>query len=1275
MSVAPPSPRPRGGPYLAVFLALVAAIAVGARVTYTTQRQQFERELRSTLDQLAALKATQVADWRRERFGDARVAVASARLMPGVAQVLAGRAAPQAETGVTAWLEAIRVHYNYANVLLTDTSGQVRLTAGELLASPEFYVALAADVRQSPDVLLTDVPRSPAVRRSHFALGLTVTSDAGAGIGTVLVGIDPSPLVQSVLVWPSPSETADLLLVRRDGDDVLYLAAPRTHPDADMTRREPLSSVDSPAGRAVLGTMGAVDTVDTTGARTVASAAQVAGSSWVVVATIADDEAWAPFRALTARLIPISVVLVLMSAGVVVLTWRYQVSTFERQRAEAERERRALIGHYEVLTRFGNDAILLLDGDGGILEANDRAVEWFLYPREQLIGMHVQSLRESRARQDFDATWSEIKRQKRIVYETTGLRRDGSVFPVEVSARVMDIDGADYVQTIVRDITERRQAEAQIRRLNRLYAVLSECGRVIIRSRSEQELFGDVVRTAVEQGQLLLAAIATVDERGMPTVVSRAGAGAAYLDRTPLLPADETRLDLVRRDRPVISNRVVDDPRLLPWRTEAFRAGVRASIVLPLRQGARTVGLLGLFSSEQDFFTDAETDLAVEVASSVSYALEALERRRQQRESEESLRVSRDRLERVLDAVDEGYWDWNLVTGEMHLSPRYHTMLGYVPGELRPEWDFWLALAHPEDAPVAEAAFRPFISGRQNTFALEWRMRCKSGQYIWVLTRGKVEERDDRGVPTRLVGTHTDITDRKKLEEQYRQSQKLESVGRLAGGVAHDFNNLLTVINGYSEVVLGRMDIGDRNRRHLEAIQEAGERAAGLTGQLLAFSRKQAVKPRPMRLNGIVQQIEGLLRRLLPEHVSLGLTLGAVDDAVLGDASQLHQVVMNLVVNARDAMPAGGRLTLSTSVEELKSPEIPDAPASPHVVLSVSDTGVGMDEATRARIFEPFFTTKEPGRGTGLGLATVYGIVGQSGGFLRVESEPGAGSTFHVCLPQIAFDETTASPGAERPLRLVSRGETVLVAEDQQLVRELAAETLAGLGYQVLQAEDGASALDVAARHQGHIDLLLTDVMMPGVDGVELAQRLGVLRPDTRVLFTSGYTDDVLDAHRAVLKEAAMLPKPFTPAALALKVRDVLGPGVEAPPAGERRAVLVVDDDPRVRNLFPELLGGDFEVLIAADGREAIEIARRERRLDLLITDLFMPHHDGIETLQVIRERRPGIPVIAISGAFGGQFLKAAERFGVDATLQKPIQRDLLLGTIATVLARSLRPA
>jgi PAS domain S-box-containing protein len=386
-----------------------------------------------------------------------------------------------------------------------------------------------------------------------------------------------------------------------------------------------------------------------------------------------------------------------------------------------------------------------------------------------------------------------------------------------------------------------------------------------------------------------------------------------------------------------------------------------------------------------------------------------------------------------------------------------------------------------------------------------------------------------------------DVTEQRRLQQQVLQSQKMEAVGRLAGGIAHDFNNLLTVITSYSDLLLEDLGKDDPKRDDVEQVRKAAEGAASLTRQLLAFSRQQVLAPRVVSLNAVVDSLQKILRRVIGEDVELATALAPDLGAVKADVGQLEQVLMNLTVNARDAMPTGGKLTIETANVEhdpayARARE--GAAVSRFVMLAVTDTGVGMDEATKARIFEPFFTTKEAGKGTGLGLATVYGIVNQSGGFIWVYSEPGNGTSFKIYLPRVdAPVEGERATGSGS----VPRGtETVLLVEDAAAVRAVAKQVLERQGYTVLEAPHGEAALHLAQKHRGPIHLLLTDVVMPVLSGRQLAEQLAPLRPDMKVLYASGYTDDSVVRHGILESGTAYLQKPFTPDSLARKVREVL---------------------------------------------------------------------------------------------------------------------------------------
>jgi len=466
----------------------------------------------------------------------------------------------------------------------------------------------------------------------------------------------------------------------------------------------------------------------------------------------------------------------------------------------------------------------------------------------------------------------------------------------------------------------------------------------------------------------------------------------------------------------------------------------------------------------------------------------------------------------------------------------------------------WMDALEPEERRSVAAAWTDAIRNRV-PFSSEYRLKDLEGRVRQFACRA-VPVHDEKGVVREWVGTCTDVTERSRLQEQFLQAQKMEAVGRLAGGVAHDFNNMLAVISGFTELILAKTDAGDPRHSQLLEVWKAGERAQTLTRQLLLFSRKNVPRTQVLDLNHAVREMEGMLRRLIGEDILLSTLFSSGPLWVRADAGHLEQILMNLAVNARDAMPDGGNLFLETGTVVL-DPErvergVMGAPPGEYVMLGVTDTGVGMGPDELPHVFEPFFTTKSPGTGTGLGLATVYGIVEQAGGDLVVTSAPGWGTTFKVYLPPAA--EPAPREAQETTTHIPGGSETLLVVEDETMVRDLVRSVLTDKGYAVLEASAGEEALRVCREHGGRIDLLLTDVVMPGMSGRALAGRVQELRPDTRVVYMSGYTDDTILLRGVSSNEAAFLSKPFTSAALARMVRDVLD---EATPAVVSVAVSV----------------------------------------------------------------------------------------------------------------------
>ena len=503
------------------------------------------------------------------------------------------------------------------------------------------------------------------------------------------------------------------------------------------------------------------------------------------------------------------------------------------------------------------------------------------------------------------------------------------------------------------------------------------------------------------------------------------------------------------------------------------------------------------------------------------------------RNSEQSYRSLVDGVRDVIFALSPG--------GEVtSLNPAFEEMTGFQPAEWvgRP----FEAFVHPDDVPLALDLFGRVLQGEPRP-TIQFRILTRAGTYRVAEFSATAQLRDGR--LTGILGIGRDVTERLGLEQQLRQAQKMEAVGRLAGGIAHDFNNILTAITGHADLLLEDLGHHDPRRADVDEIRRSAERAAGLTRQLLAFSRQQVLQPKVVDLNALVLDMDKLLRRLIGEDVELATVLDPTLGRVTADPGQLEQVIVNLAVNARDAMPQGGKLTLETRNIDLDSSytlEHSLVKPGPYVQLTVSDSGIGMDEETQAHAFEPFFTTKPRGQGTGLGLAMVYGTVKQSGGFIWVYSEPGRGATFKIYLPRVDAPVESAAPPApvERPPR---GSETVLLAEDEPAVRAIARQALERQGYTVLAAPSGADALALAAQHGATIHLLLTDVVMPGMSGRDLADRLTAQRPGIRVLYISGYTDNAIVRHGMLEPGLAYLQKPFRPDALVRKVREVLDAG------------------------------------------------------------------------------------------------------------------------------------
>jgi hypothetical protein len=784
--------------------------------------------------------------------------------------------------------------------------------------------------------------------------------------------------------------------------------------------------------------------------------------------------------------------------------------------------------YLEQIVENAPEAISILDLELRIMRINDEFTRLFGFSDDESLGRVIDTLIVPPDR-SAETVWiaESVAQGKKLSLETRRQRKDGSLVDVLVSASPVIVDGrrvATYAS--YRDITDQKRAEE----LNSaLYAIAARAHSV-----EDPPQFFAAIHSIV--GQLMYARnfyIALldfdqqvlnfpyfVDEQDSAPASKRMGRGLTeYVIRTgkPLLATPGVFEDLVRRGE-----------------TELIGAPSLDWLGVPLIGSNGCIGALVVQSySENVRFGERDRDILTFVSQQIATAIE-------HKRYEQALRNSEARYRSLILSAAYGIYRCTIAGRFLDVNPALIAMLGYGSVEevlkLDARRDVFF---NPQELDRLIEDYRR--TGSLNGVEVQW--KAKDGHVIIVRLSGRpVTGAEQSAEELEIIAE--DITDRRQLEEQFRQAQKMEAVGRLAGGVAHDFNNLLMVINGYTEVLLEELGSSSAMYQKVQSIQQAADRAVTLTRQLLAFSRKQLLELKVVDVNTVIGEMERLLRPLIGENISLVTRLSPDAGRTRADAGQLEQVIMNLVVNAKDAMPEGGKITVQSSEVTVRQNFREHRFIQPgrYVVVSVSDTGHGMDKETQSRIFEPFFTTKEKGKGTGLGLSTVYGIVKQSGGYVFPQSETGSGTTFYIYLPRVEEAPEEMSPAK---LQENEKGgcETVLLVEDEESVRELVQSTLTARGYKVLEAENGESGLRIAEAHGDGIDILITDVVMPGMGGRELAQKLLQIRPDLAVLYLSGYTEDTI-LHQGVLgPNTAFLQKPFTLQNLARKVREVLRVG------------------------------------------------------------------------------------------------------------------------------------
>jgi PAS domain S-box-containing protein len=1252
-----------------VLFGLIAFLVVAvAGYLFLVQRDAAQHGTHETVRVMAQFKAKAVDRWLTERRGDAWA----------LAQQLATRDAfkawldkPDAQGGpagqIRQHLGSLGVYRNYREVLLTDVTGWPLLSAsGQLPVVDESTASLIRRVAATRQLQVSIQEKGDdAVGPQGILIGAPVLDGAGGDgrvVAVLMLGVDPQlDLIPSIEGWPGASPGAEVYLLAVEGEGMRFIGSPRQRPLAP--RIQPAeSSIASAVSR---GTQGFVEGTDYRGTPVLAGISAVPGTPWQVVAQIDAAEVYGPIRRLAVVYSLVIIALVTAMGFLLMAAWRRREVLCLTARHRADIERLEMAQRFELLSKYANDIILLVDASGRITEVNDRALSAYGRAREDLVGARLGDIfaPSGTPSSALDPMRPGPERNDGAIFESIHRRHDGTTFPVEISVRRMEIEGQSWQQLIVRDITERKQAERAVRDGERLlqmisdtidevfwvvdmttgrftylsaafekvtgldsramsenpailydlmpledrdrvaqgrqhgfasgqaysheyrlrspdgserwiwgrgFPVIEEDGSVktfigvaqditerklseqalqrttralktlsyandaLVHATDEDWLFDQMCQVIVNQGGYRMAWVGLADDDPGRSVrpIAKSGFGTDYLDTADVSWANNERgrgpTGTAIRDGTVqIVQAFFDDPRILPWQEEARKRGYASSVALPLKDSTRVFGALTIYAPEPDAFGADEVAVLSDLASNLSFGVGALRTRAEHKAAENTIR-ERERLLRLIsDTIDEVFWIMDPVTRRVvYVNSAAARMLGRAPHEVNQHLDGAADFFHDEDRErVYQNQREAFANGQPYTNG--YRIRRPDGSLRWIWSRGFPVVEDDGSVSA-FVGVAQDVTDRKEAEAKFLQAQKLETVGHLTGGVAHDFNNLLMAIQFGIEFARDSVRLGMDANEQFDMVLDATQRGADLVRRLSVFSRQQELEPKVVDPSHLVRQALRLIRTALPETITTEIQVQDIISPIYVDAGQMENALLNLAINARDAMPNGGNLIFSIRNVDPRMVEI-----------AVADAGTGMPPEVRARALEPFFTTKELGKGTGLGLSMVYGFVTQSGGALEIDSEQGKGTTVRMSFPAAIGSPNAAVQRRTNALRGGSRLGHVVLVDDEMGVRKALEILLKPRSTSLVALASGPDAMNAMAS-MDRIDMLVSDVVLPGgISGFDLADAATARHIGCKVLLMSGYSTEA-ERDRGGARNYRLMQKPFTPEALMAEL-DALG--------------------------------------------------------------------------------------------------------------------------------------